>query len=116
MGLWESALATAILAGLLYIVDRGIAFHVGLYSAIASGRKFAAEQAYREMDNPFATAPKLLSGATFLAVAIVLGLDGIRSDWEVIVIVGFAVIYAYLCWSAATKAFQKTSFGNWMNE
>jgi hypothetical protein len=116
MGLSESLLAAVLIAGLLYLGDRGIAFHVGLYSAVACGRKFTAEQAYREMDNPFATLPKLLSAATFLLVLFVLGRDGIQANWEVVVLFGLAMIYAYVCWSAATKAFRKTSFGNWMSE
>jgi hypothetical protein len=115
MGLWETLLATVLIAALLYIGERGIAFHVGLYQAIASGRKFTAEQAYREMDNPFATPAKLASAAAVLVSLLVLNRDGIHADWEVVVVFGLALIYAYVCWSAATKAFRNTSFGNWMS-
>lgn len=117
MGLWGSLIATAIIAVLLYVGDRGIAFHLCLYSAIASGRKFTAEQAFREMDNPFATPIKLLVAATLLVVFFfLLGSDGIHEDWEIIVLFAVCLAYGYVCWSAAMKAFQRTSFGNWMRE
>lgn len=111
MGILESLLAAAIVGVLLYVGDRGIAFHVCLYSAIASGRKFTGEQAYRETDNPFARASKLVPAFALVMVAFVFAYQGgIRADWQIGVIVTIAVWYAAVVTVAAMRAFRRTRF------
>ena len=111
MGVWESLLAPALIGALLYVGDRGIAFHVCLYSSIASGGKFTAEQAYRAMRNPFATPSKLVLAATFILLTYLLGhRGGIRADWQVIAILIVALCYVCVSAVAAVKAFRRTQF------
>lgn len=109
----EIILATVLVGGLLYAVDRGIAFHVCLYSAIASRGKFTSEQAYRATQNPFVRAPKLMAAAALLSLGIYLGISGgIRTKWEIASVVLLAACYVLVSTVYAVKAFRRTQFGS----
>lgn len=111
MGWYESLFAAALVGGLSYVVDRGIAFHICLYSAIASGRKFTAEQAYREMDNPFARPSKILLVVALIVSAYVFGRRGeIHDRWQVAFIFVIALCYITVSIVTALKAFRHTRY------
>jgi len=113
MSLLEPFAAAGLVAALLYVGDRGIAFHVCLYAAIASGRRFRSEQAYKVMDNPFSRAPRLLLAAMItVAVFVFTWRGGIGAGWPAVVAIS-AVALAYIAVSTAYafKAFRRTQYG-----
>jgi ABC-type Fe3+-siderophore transport system permease subunit len=105
--------AITILAGLiLYGADKGIAYHICLYSAIAYRRKFTAEDAYREMHDPFVTPLKVVLTVSVMALVYVFArYTGIGSSWHAIIL--FAALISYVCVSviAVLRAFSRTKFG-----
>jgi hypothetical protein len=113
MSIVEALAAAALTAALLYVVDRGMAFHVCLYSAIASAGRFKAEEAYRAMDNRFARPPRLVLGATIVVATFVLALrESIGERWPAVVgIVAAALAYVAISTVYAIKAFRQTPCG-----
>ena len=112
MGVLQSLVVAGLVGALLYGADRGIAYHVCLYSAIASGSKFEPEDAFREMDNPFFRIPRILLLIAVLLLAFLLSRrDGIKGPMEIGAIV--VVIFAYVGFSLSTafSAFRETRFG-----
>lgn len=113
MPVLEALAAAALIAALLYVVDRGMAFHVCLYAAITSGGRFKSEEAYKAMDNPFARGPRLVMlGLITVAVFVVARHGGMGNGWPAVVAVS-AVALAYVAVSAvyAFKAFRRTQYG-----
>ena len=113
VSLLEALAAAALIAALLYAVDRGMAFHVCLYAAIASGKRFTAEDAYKAMNNPFSRGPRLvLWVVTTVAVFVLVRGGGIGDHWAAIG-AAFVVALAFVAVSGvyAFKSFRRTSYG-----
>lgn len=114
MSVLEAVGATALVAILLYVGDRSLAFHVCLYNAIAAGGRFRSEEAYRVMDNPFLRWPRLVLATVILIAAFVLAQRGGMPEREELVAVplfAVALAYAVTSWAYATSAFRSTPFG-----
>ena len=114
MSVWEAAAATALIAVLLYGADRGIAFHVCLYNAIAAGGRFQSDEAYKIMDNPFIRWPRVALGSVILIGTFVLALSGGMPEGEELVAVplfGVLLAYGVTSWAYAVRAFRRTPFG-----
>ena len=107
-----SIVAAALVGLLSYIVDRGISFHVCLYSAIASGGKFTGEQAYQEMNNPFLRPAKIVASILLVLFAYYFArAGGIQSWWEVATVFSLAIGFVIVSAIAALKAYRRTRFG-----
>jgi hypothetical protein len=117
MGTLESLLAAAPVGALLYVGDRGIAFQVCAYFAIASGGKFTGEQAYQQTENPFVRASKLVPAfALVIATFVFARKGGNGADWQIGVTVAFALWYAAIVTIAALKAFRRTQFASYFEQ
>jgi hypothetical protein len=107
----ESVLAAALVGVLLYMGDRGMAYNVCAYFAMASGGKFTAEQAYRETHNPFLRASKLVPAFVLVVAGFIFAYrGGIHEEWQVAVIAAIALWYVAVVTVAALKAFYRTQF------
>ena len=119
MSVFEAATATALVATLLYLGDRGMAFTVCSYNSIAAGGRFRSEDAHKAMHNPFLRWPRIALGVTILIGTFLLALRGGMPDREEFVAVSlFASCLAYgvTSWAYATKAFRDTPQGKALAE
>ena len=111
MAVLESLLAAALIGALLFVGDRGMAFNVCAYFAIASGGKFTGEQAYRAADNPFLRASKLVPATVLVIMTFVFAYQGRNaSNWQIGMGITIAFWYAAVVTVAALKAFHRTRF------
>jgi drug/metabolite transporter (DMT)-like permease len=113
MPLVEALAAAALVAALLYVVDRGMAFHICLYAAIASGKRFTGEEAYRATENPFFRGPRLFLWAVITAAFFVVAHRGsLSADWvTVAAISAVALVFVAVSAAYAFKAFRRTRYG-----
>lgn len=112
LGLTGSLLAAALVGTVLYVGDRGIAFNVCAYFAIASRGEFTGEQAFRETDNPFLRITKLAPAFALIVITFVIAHQGgIRANWQIAMIVAVALWYAAVVTFSALRAFRRTRFG-----
>lgn len=106
-----SLLATALVGAVLYIGDRGIAFNVCAYFAMASKGRFTGEEAYRETDNPFLRVTKLVPAFLLIVITFVIAYrGGIRANWQIAMMVVVAIWYAAAVIFGALSAFRRTRF------
>ena len=114
MSVLEATAATALVAVLLYTGDRGLAFHVCSYNAIAAGGRFRSEEAYKAMDNPFFRWPRLALGGLMLIATFALALRGGMPEREELVgvpLFAIALAYGAVSRAYAVEAFRRTPIG-----
>jgi hypothetical protein len=107
----ESSLAALLTGGLSFLVDQGIFFHVCLYSSIAAGGKFSAEEAFKAMRKSYFLAARLVAATSLVCLSYLFTLSQEISEiWEIVSISFLSAVFISLSMASAIKSFRQTEY------